>query len=449
MSASRPDVGGLLATLADAVRTRLWPVPVGFVVLALALGTFLPLVDEAVADDLPSVVDTAVFGGGAAAARDVLAAVAGAFITVTSLTFSLTLVTLQLASSQYSPRLLRTFAGDRSVQVTLGLFLAIFVYSLVVLRSVREPLDDGGGFVPRLSVSLSVLLAVVGVVALVLFLAHLVRRIRIEPVLVDVREEAHDSLGRTEESEEVPAALQGRTDGLLVRAGSTGFVTSLDRDALVELARERDAVLDLTATPGRLLVRGEPLGRLLPGVPAGAQVREADEELSRAVREAVTVGEERTSAEDPTYGLRQLVDVAVRAVSPSLNDPTTAVHALAHLADVTAAALEHGLGDALLRDEDDVVRVVLRRQGVPEVLDVAVGQPLLYASGDPVVLAAMLRVLTCCARVVGSDAGSMDLVRASRDRVSAAAEGFREDERWRLLLDEAVAAVDEAAAGRP
>ncbi|MEJ5943910.1 DUF2254 domain-containing protein [Pseudokineococcus basanitobsidens] len=425
----------------------MWPTPLAFIALALLAGTLLPLLDEVVDDDLPTFVSDVVFGGGASAARDVLAAIAGAFVTVTSLTFSLTVVTLQLASSQYSPRLLRTFAGDRAVQLTLGLFLSVFVYALVVLRTVREPLDDGGGFVPQLSVTLAVLLAVGGVVGLVLFLAHLVRRIRIEPILVDVRAEAMVAVTGSERAEPVPASLQERTDGLVVRAGETGFVARLDRDALVELARSRDAVLDLTATPGALLVRGDHLGRLLPGVAAGSETRYADEELERAVRSGVVMGEERTSAQDPTYGLRQIVDVAVRAVSPSLNDPTTAVHALAHLADVTAAALEHGVGDALLRDEDDVVRVVLRRQGVPEVLDVVVGQPLLYASEDPVVLVALHELLARAAAVVGGAPDQLRHVLAARDRVVRASEDFRDDARWRQMLDEAAARVDQAAAG--
>ncbi|WP_249360273.1 DUF2254 family protein, partial [Promicromonospora citrea] len=144
----------------------------------------------------------------------VLKTIASAFMTVSSLTFSLTVVTLQLASSQYSPRLLRTFASDRAVQVTLGVFLGSFAYCLVVLRTVRDSDDSTAEFVPRLSVTLAVLLALVGVVTLVVFLAHLSRKIRIEPILVDVHAEASGVLSRSRPAERVPASLQGRARDL-------------------------------------------------------------------------------------------------------------------------------------------------------------------------------------------------------------------------------------------
>lgn len=431
------------AGLREATRARLWPVPVASVVLALALGVALPALDRGLQDRLPSVVRTLVFGGGASAARDVLAAVAGAFVTVTSLTFSLTVVSLQLASSQYSPRLLRSFVGDRAVQATLGLFLGAFVYALVVLRTVREA-TEGDGFVPRLSVSLSVLSAVAGAVVLVLFLAHLVRRIRVEPVLVDVHREAVEALRRTEPARPVPEELGRRRTGRTVTADRTGFVTTVDAVALVDLARSTGVVVDLRATPGRLVVRGEELARLLPDDPADPG---PGDEVDDRLRAAVDVGEERSASQDATYGLRQLVDICLRALSASLNDPTTAVHALAHAADVTAELLEHGVGDTVLDDDDGVPRVVLRRPGVAEVLDLAVLQPLRYAGQDPVVVVALLDVLARAAAVVPTPADAA-LVLAARDRVAVVADGLRDDARSAEVLDAALARVV-TPSGRP
>ncbi len=138
--------------------------------------------------------DTVLFGGDAGSASTVLDAVASSLITVTSLTFSLTVVTLQLASSQFSPRLLRTFTQDLFVQSTLALFLATFAYSLTVLRSVRSGDDGQEPFVPRISVTTSYVLAMVSVIALVLFLAHLARQIRVETMLHQVRRDASGTL---------------------------------------------------------------------------------------------------------------------------------------------------------------------------------------------------------------------------------------------------------------
>lgn len=141
--------------LRDETRTRLWPLPVVALVSAVALGIALPRLDAALADDLSPAVAAYLFGGGAGAARTVLSAIATSLITVTSLTFSLTVLTLQLASSQYSPRLLRTFTRDRFVHRTLALFLGSFVYALTVLRTVRTPEGGGAEFVPQLSVTVA------------------------------------------------------------------------------------------------------------------------------------------------------------------------------------------------------------------------------------------------------------------------------------------------------
>lgn len=173
------------AGVAEAVRSRLWPLPMFALAAALACGIAMPEVDAALDTRLPGAVERILFGGGADAAREVLSAIAGSLITVTSLTFSLTLITLQLASSQYSPRLLRTFAADQVVQRTLALFLATFVYALTVLRTIRSN-DESADFVPQLSVTIAYVLAVVSVGALVMFLAHLVRQIRVESLLDQV-----------------------------------------------------------------------------------------------------------------------------------------------------------------------------------------------------------------------------------------------------------------------
>ena len=183
-------------SLRDEARTRLWPLPLLAVLAAVALGIGLPRMDAALDDRLPAALTVYLFGGGAGAARTVLTAIATSLITVTSLTFSLTVVTLQLASSQYSPRLLRTFTRDRFVHGTLALFLGSFVYALTVLRTVRTADSGGDPFVPQLSVTVAYVLMVASVVGLVMFLAHLAREIRVETILATVHAEASDTIAR-------------------------------------------------------------------------------------------------------------------------------------------------------------------------------------------------------------------------------------------------------------
>lgn len=238
MTAGRSRAGTRrgLAPLADAVRTQLWPLPVTTVVLAIALGTGLIALDERARSTVPAAAQFLLFGGDASAARSILEAMAGSLITVTSLTFSLTVVTLQLASSQFSPRLLRTFAADRFVQATLALFLSTFVFALTVLRSVRDGDETSDGFVPRFSVTWAFVMTIACVVGLVLFLAHLAREIRVETMLDAVRRESARTVGRMITDEDVHREVVVPSDAVPVAVRRSGFLLSVDLRRLRTLA---------------------------------------------------------------------------------------------------------------------------------------------------------------------------------------------------------------------
>lgn len=195
-----------LDRLQERLRTQLWPWPAVGLLLAVGCGVLLPRLDKRVDESLPETLRDYLFSGGPAAASTLLQTIAGSLITVTALTFTLTVVTLQLASSQFSPRLLRTFMQDGYVHATLALFVATFTYALMVLRAVRAGEGRAQAFVPALSVTVALLLALASVLALVLFLAHLAREIRVETMLDKVHRDAmarvHRSPARTAEDNE-------------------------------------------------------------------------------------------------------------------------------------------------------------------------------------------------------------------------------------------------------
>lgn len=386
--------GGLVA-LRDSLRNQLWPLPTLGVLLALGLGYWLPVLDEHLEDDLPPSVQEILFGGGAGAASTVLDAIAGSTVTVTSLTFSLTVVTLQLASSQFSPRLLRTFTSDLFVQVTLALFLATFIFSLTVLRSVRTEDASQAEFVPHLSVTIAFVLAVASVLGLVLFLAHLAQVIRVETILRTVHLGASQTLRRVLDprpdtsrtaSPPVPPA-----DAVLLRAPRSGFVVQVDRKDLLAAAVEMDAVLLLDRSPGDSIVEGTPIGAAWSR--SGALDEPQREHLQACLAAAVQTGRERTAAEDIGYGLRQLTDVAVKALSPGINDPTTAVHALGHSSALLCEFSGRDLGPEQVTDESEKVRLVLARPDLADLLELAIAQPRRYGAADPDVLARIAGLL--------------------------------------------------------
>lgn len=423
----------------DLVRTRLWPVPTIAVTLALLLGLGLPELDAAVDEDLPAGVKAWLFGGDADAARTLLDAISSSMITVTALTFSLTVVTLQLASSQFSPRLLRTFAGDQFVQATLALFLATFTYSLTVLRAVRSGGDGAGEveLVPQIAVTVSFVLALASVVALVLFLAHLTQQIRPETMLRDVHDEALRTL-RTTLPERDPAAGNGppATPGPPPTASELastehGFLTWIDHDALLEVAADEATLLSIDVSPGDFVVVGTPLGTAWPRT-GGRHDDETTERIAARVADCLQLSFERTSSQDVGFGLRQLVDVANKGLSPGINDPTTAVHALGHISAFLCVLVERDLAATVLRDEDEEARVVLRGPDLADFVDLGLSQPRRYGAEDPQVLARILQVLLDLARRVAPDQRSVVVDHLDRVRRTVAAQSFDQTERRAL-----------------
>ncbi|MCF6507410.1 DUF2254 domain-containing protein [Blastococcus sp. MG754426] len=425
-----------------SMRSALWPIPLLTLVLAVALGIGMPVVDRLLGTGGPGSPLGFVFGGGPAAARDLLSAIAGSLISVTGVIFSLTVVALQLGSSQYSPRLLQTFATDRVVQYTLAQLTGTFVYALTVLRTVRtaEAAAGDDSFVPRVSITLAFLFALGSVVALVVFLGHLARSLRVETMLRDVHAEATLAVRDEEEPEDTPVRPEGRATQL--EATRSGFVVRVDAQRLVRAARDAGVVLALSPRTGDAVVAGTPL--------AEAWRREGGVDgdpgaLRDAVNEGVTLSYERSPEQDPAYSLRKIVDIAGRALSPGINDPTTAVHALSHVSALLGDLLPRRSSLRAWRDEDGVVRLLVPRWTAEELLSLGLEEPLQYASGQPAVLrriAGLLHELAWRVRGEGFDSSLRALLDRTVDQaLESTSIGSRETDAWR-------AAVEEALAGR-
>jgi uncharacterized membrane protein len=441
--------GGTAQAVAAKVRGALWPIPCLGVLLAIGLGVLLPALDGWLQPGRSHPL-TLVFGGGPSAARDVLASIAGSLISVTGLTFSFTVVALQLSSSQHSPRLLQTFVTDRVVQATLAQLVLTFVYALTVLRTVRteSATEDDSAFVPRLSITVAYLLTLGSVLALVLFLGHLSSALRVETMLRDVHDEATRSITRelddTDDDGErrpdtgsIDAASRG--PALSVIARSSGFLVDLDESAAVDAARQAGVVVRLRARLGDSVVVGTPMGHAWAD-PGSAVDAEA---LADALDAAVRLHYERSASRDTAYGLRKVIDIAVRALSPGTNDPTTAVHALSHASALLGELAVRPAQDRALRDADGAVRVVLPARTLPDLLQLAVEEPLQFAAGQPTVLrrlAALLREFAWRAR----DRGVDDLVGEYTTRVADTAARTtdipeQESRRWRQHVADALA----------
>jgi uncharacterized membrane protein len=369
--------------------TTLWVLPAAGIAVAAVTGVLLPRVDRSL---LPgTTVVPFLFDGGAAAARDSLAVIAGSLISVTGLVFSLTMIALQLSSSQYSPRLLRTFAADPHVRWTLTVLVLTFTFALVVLQTVRSEsaatvAEGTEPFVPRLSIGLAYLLAIASVLAVVLFIGHLARSLRVETMLLELHEEAARAVerrfppeptGAPERRAPAPAGLP-----VPVPARTSGFLVDVYEQRLVDVAARHDIVLVLAPRFGDSVIVGSPVAHAWTDDPRLLDV----DTLAAGLDGALRVERERRGGRDIAHDLRTMVDLAVRALSPGVNDPTTAVVALSHISSAVGEILVHRPDRLLLSGELGEPRAVLREWRPAELLELAVEEPVQFAAGQPAVL---------------------------------------------------------------
>ena len=425
------------ATVREAIAAELWPLPTISITIAVILGIVLPLVDRAVDSSLPAGFERLLFAGGPEAARAVLSAVAGSLITATSLTFSLTVVALQLASSQASPRVLRTFLKDPTVHWTLAVFVGTFAYSLTVLRTIQDGSDTFDPVVPRLAVTLASLLTLASVILLVLFLAHLARQLRIDTTMRQVYLETSSTIklvastmatGHTELPEWPPGE---RIE--LSLATRSGFIRSTDRSKLLTTAIAHDIVVREEHTVGHHVVSGTPVARWWPRDPMRHVDDEERETINRAVASAADLAYERTASQDIGFGIRQLVDITARALSPGVNDPTTAVHTLGHISATLCALADLPIQSTGLSDDDDLVRVIIKHHDFVELLDIAMTQPRRYGANDPGVVERLYQLLQEVGyRAQRSDQTAAVAVQIDRLEASVAAERYDYVERERF-----------------
>ena len=429
------EVLSTLQRLREGVRTQLWPVPALGILIGLALGVAVPRLDAHLDPKFSAATASYLFGGGPSAARTFLGAIAGSLITVTSLTFSLTVVTLQLASSQFSPRLLRTFSRDRLVHATLALFLGTFTYALAVLRTVRDARDSQPVFVPQVSVTLAFVLCLLSILGLVVFLAHLAQQIRVETMLRNVHRDARATVRKTlrrRDRDQTPQpVLSPRGDAVPLLAGRSGFLVQIDETALVAAAVDADAILSVDCWPGSSLIAGTPIGVAWARVDPITQ--DALAELGQCVAKALTTGFERTPVQDVGYGLRQLVDVANKALSPGINDPTSAAYALGHTSALLCELADMDLTTRILYDDHAQQRLLLARPDFGDLLEIAISQPRRYGATDPFVLARLFELLAevaWCAREPDQRQAVADEL--LRLEATVAKQDFDADERRRL-----------------
>lgn len=376
------------------LRTNYWFVPGLCLVVAVLLAWGLTALDHNVRGAWPVPFSWLQIHD-PATARTVLATVASSMITVVSLVFSLTMVVLVLASSQFGSRLVQTFLGNRSNQWVLGLFVGTFLYCLLVLFF--EHAGPTGVFTQQFSSAAALVLAAVSVSVLVFFFHEVAQSIQAEAVIASVSRDLDAAIERLLPVEEQPSeesAENGEGElppaRLSVPAHGEGYLQSVDYAGLTALARELDAVILVPWRSGEFVIRG--------GVLAVVRSAKAlDEALAARVQRHFIFGLRRSPLQDVEYAIHQLVEVAVRALSPGVNDPFTAMACIDRLGAALARLAQRRAIPGQYRDDDGAVRVRAKTLPFPGYVHAAFSQIRQHARGDVAVLGRLLQTLTALA----------------------------------------------------
>ena len=372
------------------LRSSLWFVPTLLVLIAIALGFGFVEADVVLDSRLKPWGWMSFLKAGANGARGMLEAIASSMITIAGLAFSITIVTLSLASTQYTPRILRNFMRDRANQSVLGVFVGIYAYCLIVLRTIRNP--DEGDFVPLLAVALGVLLALVGIGYLIFFIHHIASSIQASSILDAITKDTNGSIDKLfpkelgEPAESAPAAEEavGEKDWHAIRSLTSGYLQSVDGDALWKLACAENVILRLERGIGDFVVEGAPLI---------ASSHVLDEGVRHRLLRLYAIGNFRTVDQDVGFGIRQIVDIALKALSPGINGTTTAVSCLDYLSAILSRLAERPMASPYRFDEGKL-RIIAPAPQFSQFVAEALDEIRLCASNNVTVFLCLLTLLT-------------------------------------------------------
>jgi uncharacterized membrane protein len=386
-----------LSKLWDQLHSSYWFIPTVMAVGATVLAFTMLNLDRAGKVEIDY---WWVYTGGADGARSLLEAVAGSMVSVAATAFSITIVALQLAASNFGPRLLRNFMQDTGNQIVLGTFLGTFIYCLLILRTIHGEGDGYSQFVPQLAVTVGILLAFISIGILIYFIHHASTIIQASHVIQNVSADLHSAIERlfpnkigrgeseyTQALAEIPLSFEESASP--IRADRTGYLQAIDDEELMKLACKHNLLIRLQTRPGKFVIQGSNLVLVFPG-------EKVNKKLTKKINEAFILGKERTEQQDVEFPINQLVEIALRAISPAVNDPFTAIRCIDQLSAGLCHIVQKNFPSPY-RYDNDKLRVIAEGVKFPGLTDAAFNQIRQYARSDVAVTIRLLEAIAAIA----------------------------------------------------
>jgi uncharacterized membrane protein len=387
-----------LLKIYDSLSNSFWFVPAVMAVLAGITALSSIALDNDLGDKWAREIAW-IWSGGAEGARSVLSVISGSVITVVSIVFTITVSALAQMSSQFGPRILRNFTSDRSNQFVLGTFVATYVFCLLVLRSVRS--IEEALFVPYISVNIGIALSLASLAVLIYFIHHVSQQLQADNLIADVGNDLlyaiehlyPQQMGQAGASDD---PLDDESDATLedvdwdeaevIESNRKGYVQGIDDTQLMRLACERNLLIKLENRPGDFALRGQPLMRVLPGNGLSPEVKDK-------LAKCYSFGQHRTPYQDAAYSMQQLVEVAIRALSPSINEPYTAMTCIDWIGAALRELSSRVIPSEVRSDEAGRPRLLASRLDFQSFTDIAFNQIRLYGADNPEVACHLLNMI--------------------------------------------------------
>ena len=398
-----------LQQLADKLSTSFWFLPTLMACTAAALAGAMLFIDlHFTGISWPDWLKV----GSVESIRELLSSLVGSIITVLGVVFSITIVALTLAASQLGPRILRNFMRDRINQTTLGVFVATYIYCLIVLFAVGRftPADEQ---LPQISTIGAFLLSIASLAMLIYFIHHLAQSIQAPHVLMVIASELHAVIDRTlpdnldqpkssapdhahpadgsPDADRLAHDADTWNDASSCNAADTGYIQAVDLESLIDTAVKHDLKFRLLLRPGDFVARDEPIISILPP-------QQLSDEIRRSITHDIYIGSQRTATQDLEFVMQELVEVGLRAISPSINDPFTAINAVDYLGEALRRITRRHMPPETLCDSHGAVRIVIDRPDFDGLCDVAFNQIRQHAVTYPDVLIRILENINRAAR---------------------------------------------------
>jgi uncharacterized membrane protein len=400
--------------LRDSLGSSYWFVPTLMTGAAIGLAFTTLTLDKAGKSGVIEKLGLRFYAGGPDGALTLLSTIANSMITVAGTVFSVTLVALTLASQQFGPRVLRNFMQDEKYQFVLGTFLATFIYCLLVLRSVN--VDKDHPFVPHTSITVAILLTIASIGVLIYFIHHASTSIHAWHIIREISDELETNIDylfsetfgdRTPEHkqqsvEEIPIGFDQEAYPIL--AAGSGYVLTIDYNDLMKIAKSKDLLLHIKQRPGKFIVQGSELVRAWPR-------DRINRKLTQQINKAFILGRERTAVQDVEFSIKQLVEIAVRAISPAVNDPFTAIRCIDQLSVALCRLAQRDFPSPYGYDDNKNLRLIADQVTFAGIVDDAFHQIRQYGRSDVAVTIRLLEAIAVIAKYTHSRTNCAALLR--------------------------------------